>query len=36
MRLLLSTYGSRGYVEPMAGLAELLAGVGGLPTGLWR
>jgi vancomycin aglycone glucosyltransferase len=55
MRMLLSTYGSRGDVEPMVGLAvqlealgaevrvcappdfaELLAGVGVVPIGVWR
>ena len=32
MQALLSTYGSRGDVEPRVGLAELLAGVGAPPV----
>jgi vancomycin aglycone glucosyltransferase len=37
MRTLLSTYGSRGEVEPMVGLAVWSRALGAeLPTGVWR
>jgi UDP:flavonoid glycosyltransferase YjiC (YdhE family) len=47
MRVLLSTYGSRGDVEPMVGLAvqfralgaegcDALVATGAMPTGVWR
>jgi UDP:flavonoid glycosyltransferase YjiC (YdhE family) len=47
MRVLLSTYGSRGDVEPMAGLAvqlrtlgaegcDVLVATGMVPAGVWR
>ena len=47
MRLLLSTYASRGDVEPMVGLAvelralgaegcDALVATGAMPAGLWR
>jgi vancomycin aglycone glucosyltransferase len=36
MRVLLTTYGSGGDVEPMVGLAVQTRAVGAWPTGGWR
>lgn len=36
MRMLLSTYGSRGDFEPMVGLAVQLEALGAPPIGVWR